>query len=115
MGVLSIGNAGEHIVASFFQVIAHAFFLSVVTMLSYFRFNRGILTNVLEFLLVPGYTIDYYTIMAIPEAVRRSNKKNLSLQASTTCPTVNALHPEQQKSTPSHSNTSKEESSDKHL
>jgi ABC-type nickel/cobalt efflux system permease component RcnA len=51
---------------------------------------------VLDFLLVPGCTIDYYTIMDIPEAIRKGEKKSTSdnkvLTNSTAPVTVNAMH-----------------------
>jgi hypothetical protein len=45
-------------------------FVTKITIFIYFRFNKGALSNVLEFLLVPGYYVDYRKVFQIPEPIR---------------------------------------------
>jgi hypothetical protein len=61
------------------------------------RFDRGVWVNLLDFLLVPGFAINYSTVMEIPEAVKRRAKKpaigaDSASAAVAGAPTMNALH-----------------------
>ena len=40
-----------------------------------FRFDRGIIRNVLEFLGIPGYAIDYFKLYEIGNDIRRQKKE----------------------------------------
>jgi hypothetical protein len=59
------------------------------------RFDKGVIANVLDFFLVPGFAVDYTTIMEIPEAVKKSKSvtsTTVETSGTASSPTMNALH-----------------------
>lgn len=56
------------------------------------RFDKGIIANVLDFLLIPGRSVDYYSIMDIPPAVKKDKKSDMEMKTLNSSATVNAMH-----------------------
>ena len=86
------------------------------------RFNKGVIANVLDFLLVPGFSTNYLTILDIPEAVKTPNKAKSTAPtqkvgaAATESSTMNALHAQSQAASHTHGpNCNHGHDGDRHL